>query len=268
MPVEKIESRQNPRIKTLVKLRERKYRDALGLYCIEGVRETSRAQRSPAIRLQELYICPSLFRTAATQAIIDRAKTQGTAIFEVAPLAFERACYREGPDGILAVAATELPALSTLHIGDQALLLVVEGIEKPGNLGALLRSADSVGADALICCDLELDVFNPNVIRASQGAFFSVPTYLASPQATCQFLCCHAIQVLTTTPQASTVYWDADFTQPSAIVMGNEHTGLTKTWLEAQHTPICIPQRGCSDSLNVAAAATLVLYEALRQRSQ
>lgn len=261
-----IESKQNPHIKTLVKLRERKHRDALGRYTIEGLRETQRALASATTHVHQVYICPALFSSPEHAGVTTQAQARGAAVYAVAKNAFAHACYRDGPDGILAVAAQRMAVLESHKCSPNPLILVVDSIEKPGNLGALLRSADSAGAEAVICCNLKLDLFNPNVIRASQGAFFTMPTYLASPTATLDFLNTHGLHILTTTPGAETVYWDANLQHPTALVMGSEHTGLSDSWLNAAHTCIKIPQYGVSDSLNVAAAATLVLYEALRQR--
>ena len=263
--MERIESKQNPRVKQLVKLRKRKYREAYQQYLIEGCRETMRALEGFA-QIKELYVCRSFAGGEELASIVEMAKRNNIAIFELGQAVFEAVSYREGPDGILAVANACLPSLDSLQLSAQPLLLIADGLEKPGNLGALLRVADSAGADALICCDLQLDVFNPNVIRASQGAFFSTPTYVGECGEVTEFLKARGITICVTSPRAVTCFWDADLSGPTAIVVGNEHAGLSDAWLQQADVTVSIPQRGQSDSLNVAAAATLMLYESLRQR--
>lgn len=249
-----------------MKLRERKHRQAMKCYTIEGHRESSRALQSNNTQVKEMYYCPELFSSAAHASFIEEAQDKDIPLFELTKIVFERASYREGPDGILMLAETNLPTLDEITLSNNPLILIAEGIEKPGNLGALLRSADSAGADALICCDLNLDVFNPNVIRASQGAFFSTPTFIADRKTIAAFLKQQNIKLFSTTPAATIDYWQADMQHPTALALGNENEGLSDFWLQPDFEKIKIPQKGVSDSLNVSAAATLVLYEALRQR--
>lgn len=261
-----IESKQNPKIKTLVKLRERKQRDASGLFLVEGYRELERAIKS-RFEIEELYFCPAFYRSGEFDALVEKVTTAGMNTQEVTQAVFEKISYRDGPDGILAVVQQQNLELSSFDLPANPLLVVVEAIEKPGNLGAIMRSADSAGADALICCDPVIDSFNPNIIRASQGAFFQLPFYQASSEAAIDFLNQNGVHIISTTPGAECLYWDAPLKGPAAIVMGSEKEGLSDTWLGADNgTQVTIPQKGISDSLNVSVATSLVLYEALRQR--
>lgn len=260
-----IESKQNPKIKSLVKLRERKQRDEAQLFLVEGYRELKRALNS-AFTVEALYYCPELYRSSDFEDLIEASKKTGTVLYQVSRSIFEKISYRDGPDGLLAVAQQSTHALSATPLSPNPLIVVVEAIEKPGNLGAIMRSADSAGADALICCDCVIDIYNPNVIRASQGAFFSLPLFLSDSAAAVEFLRAHKINPITTTPGTDQLYWDVSFAGPTALIMGSEKEGLSEFWL-GQNTPqVKIPQTGISDSLNVSVATSLVLYEALRQR--
>ncbi|MDR2513417.1 MAG: RNA methyltransferase [Puniceicoccales bacterium] len=265
-----ITSRQNPRIQALANLRERRERDSQKKYLIEGLRELSRAL-SCGMNILEVYFCPALFKnTPDAQLMLQLVKQGGISLCEIGKSAFEKASGREGMDGLLGVAAMrDRHGLDELQLPPMsALILVVEAVEKPGNLGALFRVADSAGCSALICCDAVVDIYNPSVIRASQGALFSMQCAVATTQETIRFLLSKKIKVFATTPDSTKQYWDVDYKQSAAIILGSEKEGLSKLWLTEHHgfERISIPQEGSSDSLNVGIAGAICLYEALRQR--
>lgn len=266
VPPEKITSLQNPRVKTLVRLRERRDRDEAGLFLIEGYREVRRALERN-VRLKELYFCPEWFLGANEPALIDQARSGGAHLFELSKEAFAKVSYRDRPDGLLAVAPQWRKGLDDLALSPQPFLLVVESIEKPGNLGTILRSADAAGVDGVIVCDAVTDIFNPNVVRSSTGVLFSVPVVVAESAAVLAWLKEKGIRVVATTPDTPQLYTQADLTGPLAIVMGSEQYGLSQFWLQEAHALVRIPMAGQADSLNVAMATIITLFEAVRQRN-
>ncbi len=261
-----ISSPGNPRVKTLVKLSQRSHRDELGLMVIEGYREIKRAMDNRHIP-GELFFCPPLFQGKNEPELIARCREAGAKLFECSAPVFRKIAYRDRPEGLLAVAPQVRCKLGDLHVPKTALIVVAEAIEKPGNLGTILRSADAAGANAVIVCDRCTDINNPNVVRASIGAIFSLPVIEASSAETMEWLNKRGIQTLAATPHAEKLYTEADFTKSTAIVLGAEQYGLSSPWLERAHARVRIPMRGQSDSLNVASAATILLFEAVRQRS-
>jgi TrmH family RNA methyltransferase len=174
--------------------------------------------------------------------------------------------YRDRPDGLLGLSPQIGAGLSTLALPENPLLLVAESIEKPGNVGTMLRSADGAGVDAVIVCDRCTDINNPNVVRASVGTLFSRPVLEAGSADTRAWLKNKGIQIVATTPDANLLYTEADLTKPTAVVVGAEQYGLHEDWLKEADCKVAIPMRGQCDSLNVAVAATILLYEAVRQR--
>jgi len=265
MDSETIHSRQNPRVQNLARLRERSHRDAQRRFLVEGARELERAL-SRAGTIEEIYFCPEHFRGPGAETLLERAAGAGVPVCRLAEPAFDKVSLREGPDGLLGVARAWDGALTAIELPAAPLVLVVEQVEKPGNLGALLRSADAAGAHAVVVCDPVTDLFNPQVVRNSQAALFSVAAAVAGPEETLAWLRAHGLALVATTPAAENVYWDVDLRGPAAIVVGGEKDGLTDFWLAAATTRVRIPMAGRADSLNVAAAATLVLFEAVRQR--
>lgn len=268
---EKITSLQNPRLKELVRLRDRRPRDEAGVFLVEGYREVRRALEK-RIPLRELYISPEWFLGENEPALIKEAEAAGTQLFELSRAAFAKVAYRERPDGLLGVAPQWKHTLSDL---DQAarpanrapFFLVVEAIEKPDNLGTILRSADAAGCDAVIVCDPVTDIFNPNVVRASTGVLFSVPCVIEESSVVAEWLRAKKVRTVATTPSAKTVYSDADLRGPLAVIMGSEQYGLSDFWLKNADCPVRIPMAGQADSLNVAMATIITLFEAVRQRS-
>ena len=277
MAIERISSLQNPRVKQLVKLRDRRPRDEAGVFLVEGYREIRRAlERDVALR--EIYYSPDWFLGENESALIAQAQAAGAEAFELTREAFAKVAYRERPDGLLAVApqwkrslADIEPLLTRSAAGDAAtntpFLLVVEAIEKPGNLGTILRSADAAGCDAVIVCDPVTDIFNPNVVRASTGVLFSVPLVVDESVRVADWLREKKIRTVATTPAAEKLYTDVSLRGPLAVIMGSEQYGLSKFWLEHADQPVRIPMAGQADSLNVAMATIITLFEAVRQRS-
>jgi len=262
---EKISSLQNPRIKHLVKLRDRRPRDEAGVFLVEGYREIRRALEK-GIRLQELYVSPDWFLGENEPSLIDQAELAGAQIFELTKEAFAKVAYRERPDGLLAVAPQWKRALGELRLPELPFILVVEAIEKPGNLGTILRSADAAGCDAVIVCDPVTDIFNPNVVRASTGVLFSVPLVVDESAGVHAWLREKKIRTIATTPSAEKLYTETDLRGPLAVIMGSEQYGLSEFWLKHCDQPVRIPMAGQADSLNVAMATIITLFEAVRQR--
>jgi TrmH family RNA methyltransferase len=263
---EKITSLQNPRVKQLVKLRERRDRDEAGLFLVEGYREIRRALEK-GVKPKELYFSPDWFLGENEPALIEQARQAGAQLFELSKDAFAKVAYRERPDGLLAVAPQWKRGLDDLKLAKQPFLLVVESIEKPGNLGTILRSADAAGCDAVIVCDAVTDIFNPNVVRASTGVLFSVPVVVAESPAVHAWLKQKGIRTAATTPHTTNIYTQTDLRGPLAIIMGSEQYGLSDFWMKGADVLVRIPMAGQADSLNVAMATIITLFEAVRQRS-
>jgi TrmH family RNA methyltransferase len=264
-PGEKITSVQNPRVKQLVKLRDRRSRDQAGVFLVEGYREIRRALEKNTV-LTELYYAPEWFLGENEAALIAQAEQAGAQLFELTKDAFAKAAYRERPDGLIAVAPQWQKTLADLKLRPEPFLLILEAIEKPGNLGTLLRGADAAGCDAVIVCDPVTDLFNPNVVRASTGVLFSMPCLVAEKEATLAWLRAGKIKTVATTPAAPGLHSAADLRGPLAIVMGSEQYGLSDYWLQNADLLVRIPMAGQADSLNVGMAAVITLFEAVRQR--
>lgn len=261
-----IQSRQNIQIKNLVKLRERKHRDRQESFLIEGLRELSHALNSN-YTIETVYYCPDYFPTEQHSSFLNTTRSNKAIQFtRISKEAFAKAAYREGPDGIIAVARQQNYSIHELDLTKAPLLLILEGIEKPGNLGAILRSADGAGADAVILVDCVLDLYNPNAIRSSQGLIFTLPIIYAEKSYLKDWLTQNRIQCIATTPDARNIYWDVDYQMPTAFFFGSESEGLSDYWLTQATQCVRIPMAGKADSLNVAASAAICLYEAKRQR--
>ena len=265
MPVEIITSLQNPRLKRLVRLRDRRPRDEERAFLVEGYREVRRALERK-VALEEVYFSRDWFLGENEPALLAEAEAAGAKLFELSKDAFAKVAYRERPDGILAVAPQWKRTLADLSPSSNPLILVVEAIEKPGNLGTILRSADAAGCDAVIVCDPVTDLFNPNVVRASTGVLFSVPCVVEEGARVLAWLKERGIRTIATTPAATQLYSEADLRGPLAVIMGSEQYGLSEFWLGNADLPVRIPMAGQADSLNVAMAALITLFEAGRQR--
>ncbi len=260
-------SLQNPRIKQVVRLKERRVRDMADTFLIEGTREMQRAIEAEH-PLDSLFVCPELFLGEGEEDLIRTILSRQVTLFVCTESVFRKMSYRDRPDGLIAVAPQQHKTLDDLiPLKTTPLFVVAEAIEKPGNLGSILRSSDAVGIDALIVCDRCTDVHNPNVVRASTGTLFTVPVVEAQGKEILNWLKQQGIAIVAATPSAEMAYTEADFSGPIAIAVGTEKQGLSQQWLEQADINVRIPMCGAADSLNVAMATTLLLYEVLRQRS-
>ncbi|MEW6285503.1 MAG: RNA methyltransferase [Chloroflexota bacterium] len=260
-----ITSPQNPRVKHIVKLREdKRQRQKDGLLLVEGWDEIQLAI-SAGHRPRTLLTAPEL---ASRPLTFPSAETEVEPVetLTVSRAAFEKMSYRDNPDGWLAVFPIPQTTLAGLNVSDVPLVIVAESIEKPGNLGAILRTADAAGVDALLLCDPRVDPWNPNVIRASRGTVFSVPVVECGNASALAWLRAHRIRVLAATPSAQTTYSDVDMTRPTAIAVGTEDEGLTDFWMNNADVQVKIPMLGKVNSLNVSVSTALIVYEAVRQR--
>lgn len=255
-----IESLQNPKVKEAVKLFDRRDRDVTQLYLIEGYREVFRAEIGKA-EFTHAFFCPELFLGENEEALL---KKLNVPLFQTTEKVFRKLSYRDRPDGILAVAKQTHLGLKNMPQGN--FFVVAESIEKPGNLGTILRSCDASGVDALLLCDKTTDLYNPNVIRASVGTLFTQKVIESSSKEAFDYFKQHGIQIVAATPSAEKEYTKVDLTGPVAICVGTEQLGLSDLWMKQADIRVKIPMRGVADSLNVATATTLLLYEVVRQR--
>lgn len=265
MSGERITSTKNPRVKDLVRLRERRHREATGFFPIEGYRELNRAILAE-VEVVTVYACPPLFLGPHEPDLLRAAEAGGAEIVELAEEPFRKVSYRDRPEGLLGVARTFDTTLDAIDMSGDPLVLVVESIEKPGNLGTMLRTADAAGATVVVC-DPTTDPFNPNVVRASIGTLFTVPLAIGTSVELIDLLRSSGIRTIATTPHASRLHWDADYRGGVAVAVGSEQYGLSDAWLTAADITVKIPMGGQADSLNAAMAAGIVLFEAVRQRS-
>ena len=263
---EPITSLQNPQIKALVRLRKRRERDRTKRFLIEGYRELRRAV-DRQVTIKTLYVCEELFLGTNEPILIANAAANGAEVVEIGADPFAKVSYRDRPEGLLAVAEQFETGLESIASDTDPLVLVVESIEKPGNLGTMLRTADAAGVDAVIVADPTTDPFNPNVVRASLGCLFTVPLAVSTTEQAMEWLTASQIRTVATTPDTSTLHWGADLTGPVAVIVGSEQYGLSRGWLERADERVRIPMGGEADSLNAAMAAGVVLFEAVRQRN-
>ena len=259
-----ITSLQNPKIKEVVKLRDRRPREESGLFLIEGYRELKRALDAGR-PIQTLFYCPEFFLGGNEKAL--RNQCREAMQIECTKEVFAKISYRDRPDGLLAVAPQLHLRLADLKLTKNPFLLVAESIEKPGNLGTILRSADAAGVDAVIVCDPTTDIHNPNVVRSSVGTLFTLPVVEAESQETLAYLKQRGIAMMAATPHAKIAFTQADLKVPLAIVVGTEQYGLSENWMNNADVAVRIPMFGVADSLNVASATTILLYEVVRQRN-
>lgn len=268
-----IQSPGNPRIKELIRLQNHRRRRQAGLMLVEGLSELALAWAS-GLEAHTVFICPQLLKSpqnpdyAAEQHLLGLVEQGQAEVVHLSPEAMKKASYRDHPDAWLCLArapSLELQGLA-LPRSQPALLIIAEDLEKPGNLGAILRSIDAAGGHGLISAQGRTDLLNPNVVRSSKGCLFQIPSAEASNRETLSFCRTHGIRVFAAVPEARTGYWDTDLSGPSAIVVGAEKEGLSDFWKQEADELITIPMLGRVNSLNVAQAATLMLYEAMRQR--
>jgi RNA methyltransferase, TrmH family len=260
-----ITSTTNRLIKDIVRLRTRRHRDSTGRFIVEGYRELQRALDG-GVAVETLLVCDEFFLGSNEPVLVNRAAEAGTRIVSVGAAAFRKSAYRDRPEGLLAVAKRYPTGLADLDLGQDPLILVAESIEKPGNLGTMLRTAAAASADAVIVADPTTDPFNPNVVRASLGHLFTLPLGVAATADVIEYLRASGVRLVATTPAANLAHHDADLTGGVAIVVGSEQYGLSERWLAEADDRVAIPMPGPADSLNAATAAAIVLFEAVRQR--
>lgn len=263
MNMERITSLQNTRIKNIVKLSKAKERKLQNLFVLEGARELTLAQ-SGGYLIDSVFLCPELFANTEYPLVLD--SIDKNKIFEVSEPVFQKIAYREGSDGIIALLKPKSHSLADLDLKENPFVIILESVEKPGNLGAILRTADAAQVDAVIVCDPLSDLYNPNVIRSSVGCIFTVPTAICSSEEALLWLKQHSICSMAAELKASEWYQDVDYTKPTAIIMGTEADGLTEFWLNNADRRIKIPMRGQIDSLNVSVSTAVLTFEAMRQR--
>ncbi|HEY4758967.1 MAG TPA: RNA methyltransferase [Thermoguttaceae bacterium] len=262
-----ITSLQNPRVKDAARLRDARHRQRQGRIVIDGVRELVRAIKA-GVRIREIFLCEALLNDEESQSLLKTMETCGGEILPVSEAVFRKLAFGNRTEGVLGVAEMPHRLLDELNLPEKnPLVAVLEGVEKPGNIGAVLRSADAVGVSALIVSDARTDLYNPNAIRASLGTIFTVPVCEATSSETLAWLRKKEIPIITARVDGSVSYTEIDYRGPVAIVLGSEAAGLTSTWTGADVTAVRLPMLGMADSLNVSVAAAVIFYEALRQRS-
>ncbi len=266
MNTDRISSAQNARVKEVVRLRDHRGRDERGRIVIDGRRELLRAVEA-GVEIIELYYCPSLLGADDEQQVLAPARGRQVELAEVTEPVFAKMSYGDRAEGLLAVARRPMRTLDGLRLGPRPLIAVVEGVEKPGNLGAILRSADAAGVDAVVAADPATDIYGPNAIRASMGTVFTVPLVEATVEQTSLWLDRRGLSIVAASPAGGEVYTEVDMTGPTAVVLGSEAHGLTAAWGHFGLIRATVPMRGRADSLNVSITAALFFYEALRQRS-
>ena len=263
---QKITSLQNHRVKEVVKLSQRSHRDEKRLLLVEGYRELKRALDNHW-KPVALFYCPKLFLGKNEMPLVELCEAAGAELMECSAAVFEKMAYRDRPEGLLAEGPQIRTTIADLRFKSTAPLLVVaESVEKPGNLGTILRSADAAGVDAVIVCDERTDINNPNVVRASIGTLFSLPVVTATSDETMKWLKERNVRIMAASPHATAEYTEIDLTHSLAFVVGSEQYGLSECWMKNADLQIRIPMLGQADSLNVSAATTILLYETVRQR--
>lgn len=261
-----ITSPANARLKSLVALRRRRAREEAGTTLIEGYDELSLALDAGVVP-RAVYFCPELMLHPDVQRdVVTRVRALGSETQQLGRAAFEKVAYREGPDGFLAVVDAVTRTCADLTVGHAPLVLLCQGVEKPGNLGAMLRTADAAGVEAVIAADPVTDWGNPNLVRASKGTVFSVPVVSDSTGAALSYLAARGIALVAATPDTDVEYTDIDYTGPVALAVGAEKTGLSDQVLHAATHRVRIPMVGQANSLNVSTSAAIITYEAVRQR--
>lgn len=264
-----ITSTSNPTLKGALALYERRERDATQSLLIEGYRELLRAQQAK-IALERLFYCTEFFLGSNEQSLLQEFERRGTQLIRCNDKAFAKLSYRDRPDGLIGVAKHFAPTLeeflNKLQQQQSPWIVIAEGVEKPGNLGTILRSCDGAGVSALIVADPKTDIYNPNVVRASVGTLFTVPFIQTTSTDAYSIIKALNMKVMAATPAGATVYTEVDLSQPLALILGTEQTGLSPFWMDCADVKLAIPMKGFADSLNVAMAATILAFEISRQR--
>jgi len=260
-----ITSLQNPLVKSILDLQQKSSnRKSTGLFVAEGRREVSLAIAN-GYKVEFVIICHEIYKSDQSYPIdFDSINTEQ--LIEVSQKVYNKMAYRENAEGIIIIAHSKTTRLDQLNIARQPFFIILEGIEKPGNLGAVLRTADAVGATAVLMCDSKTDVYNPNTIRAAMGCTFTVPIVNCTSEQAIDWLKKIKVTIYAAALETQSFYTDADFTKPSAIAFGTEKFGLTKTWTDNADTIVKIPMKGKIDSLNVSVSVAIIAFETTRQR--
>jgi TrmH family RNA methyltransferase len=256
-----ITSSQNAKIKNILALEKARERQRQNLFLIEGTKELTLAIAG-GYKINSIFFCPEIIDTKTLQTIVPNEQL----LLPVQQNVFNKIAYRESTGGIIALAEQKQHRLEMIMVNSNPLFLILEAVEKPGNLGAVLRTADAAGIDGVIICDQRVDFYNPNVIRSSVGCVFTNQIASASSEQTIEWLREHNISIFCTYLQASKPYHEVDYTKSCAIIMGTESSGLSETWIKNSTENIIIPMQGRIDSMNVSTAAAVVIFEASRQR--
>ncbi len=262
----RITSRQNPRVKDAARLRTGRERKRQHRFIMDGAREVSRAIAAGA-HCVEAFVCNELCDAPESGEAVEALQTAGVEIVFVTPDVYAKLAFGDREDGVIVVAETPRRELDALRLSPQPLVAVLEGIEKPGNLGAILRSADAAGVNAVVVADSRTDLYNPNTIRASLGTVFCENVCEATSAATLDWLRSHGLSIIAARPDAGNLYTEIDLRGGVAIILGSEADGLSDAWRGADITPVRLPMQGMADSLNVSTTAAVLFYEALRQKS-
>lgn len=265
--MKQITSSQNPFIKSLILLQEKaKARKQSGMFLIEGIREIELAIKGNYTLITVLFVPELLAEKNKNAVILSTIEGKSAEIIEISKEVYHKLAYRDTTEGIIAVAKTKQNVLSELILPENPLILVLESIEKPGNIGAMLRTCDAAKVDAILIADIKTDLYNPNIVRSSVGCLFTNQIATGTTDEIITYLQQNKINFFSATLQNSTSYHTQDFTKPTALVVGTEATGLTKAWREKATQNIIIPMQGEIDSMNVSVAAAILLFEAKRQR--
>ncbi|MCK4537872.1 MAG: RNA methyltransferase [Candidatus Krumholzibacteria bacterium] len=261
-----INSTRNPRVKAAISLQKKRDRDRLGLIIVEGTREVARALEA-GMDPVEAFVCTSVSEGPAIEDIAVTLAAKGSDLFEVSPVVYGKLAYRRSTEGVVAVFKKPEESLSSFTTRQAPLYLVVDGVEKPGNLGAVFRSADGAGVDGIIVTGKGTDLYNPNVIRASLGTVFDIHSAVATATEAMRWLKERKIRTIVATPAAEHLYHEADLTSQCAIVVGSEDRGASREYIDSADQLVRLPMRGIADSLNVSVSASILVYESLRQRT-
>jgi TrmH family RNA methyltransferase len=261
-----ISSPQNPKIKSLKKLDKASERREENIFVIEGMRELCLADRA-GYEIMELFICEELLAQSETYNL-QKCQLKNTESYTITKAVYESLAYRGTTEGVIATAKPKQHLLNDLKLSACPLILVIEGVEKPGNLGAMLRTCDAAGIDAVIVCETKTDIYNPNTVRSSVGTVFTNHIAVAPSSEVLAFLREHHIKSYAAELTSTETYFQKDFSKPTAIVVGDEATGLSTEWMQAADEHIKIPMLGEIDSLNVSVSAAILLYEVVRQRGK
>jgi TrmH family RNA methyltransferase len=257
----------NPRIKAAAALRRRRERERAGLTLVDGARELRRALDAGVI-VAEAFVCETLLAGPDARLALDGLRARQVPLVPVSEAVFDKVAFGQRAEGLVAVVRIPSTALGDLVLHEAPLLVVLEAVEKPGNLGAILRSADGAGADAVVVASARTDLFNPNAIRASAGTIFSLPLASGTTAETLDWLATGGLRVVAARVDAARIYSDVDLTGPLALVLGAEADGLSDAWHGPRVEAVRIPMLGRADSLNVSVSAAILLYEARRQRDR